>query len=371
MKASSQRFARLFFLSFAFVWLGVATVHILGNPDGLFSSPIVPSHGDRSWKTRRLLALRSEGNSPQIVILGSSRLMQMSPYQIQAITGRRTFNYAVQGATPLEMLAELKFLLRSDIKPELLIIGLDDRAMLGMYNHWLGRMVSDHHILRELPQSLQIRLWGKAITQIRFSSTPRALRNLFVKPGLPPVSPRKAQAFLCDNGYRVRSNLSWSRQVRPGEFDRRRSQFAQPNALMAVNLPGQVALDEYQVQSLYKLLKLARQHDIRVKLVVTPTRTATGTAVQADPAKVLIDQFLRGLRSRCRKLGVEYYDLRLIESFAGDVREFWDGVHPTPANHARIVNCLFGLQPDTRHRKVPSEVSLIRRPPLVNSLNTW
>src|SRR3954452_11573256 len=114
------RFAVAFLLTFLVVCAGVVTIHVLGNPAFLFPSPIVPNHDNRAWKTRRIAALKAEGKPPQIVVLGSSRMMQMSPMVIEAITQKRAFNYANVGASPMEYLAQLKHLIRSGAKPEMI-----------------------------------------------------------------------------------------------------------------------------------------------------------------------------------------------------------------------------------------------------------
>src|SRR6185436_4376947 len=117
---TSRRFTISFAAGFVLTCLAVITLHVLGNPDQLFPSPLVPAHSQRSWKSRHLQTLVDQGKSPQVVVLGSSRMRQVSPAQIEAITGLRTFNYAVGGASCVESLAQLKSLLRRGIKPQML-----------------------------------------------------------------------------------------------------------------------------------------------------------------------------------------------------------------------------------------------------------
>src|SRR5262245_37677873 len=120
--ATSRRFVICFCGSFLLMLLGTVAVHVLGNPDDMFPSPRVPNRQDRGWKSRRLMSLLREGKPPQAVILGSSRMKQVSPKHIHAISGLRTFNYAVGGATPTESLAQVKSMLRAGIKPKLIIL---------------------------------------------------------------------------------------------------------------------------------------------------------------------------------------------------------------------------------------------------------
>src|SRR5690349_5581085 len=176
--ANRVRFAVVFLLSFAVIFAGVIALHVLGNPaenpastdadqGGLFPSPIVPNHGNRSWKSRRIAAMVAQGKPPQIVVLGSSRMMQVSPMVIESITRQRAFNYANVGAGPMEYLAQLKHLIRSGAKPEVIVLGIDERAMFGLYRQWEGKIVEDWGVLRETPLRQQLPLEWKAITQIR------------------------------------------------------------------------------------------------------------------------------------------------------------------------------------------------------------
>ena len=115
-QASAERrpatFLAIFGLAFLAV-LGLALlVNFLGNGSGMMPSPLAPSRLERAWKTRRIDALVQEGRMPQAIILGSSRVMQIRPDYVQAITGRRAFNYGVSMGCTVDFLTQLRYLLR-------------------------------------------------------------------------------------------------------------------------------------------------------------------------------------------------------------------------------------------------------------------
>ena len=50
-------------------------------------------------------------------------------------------------------LAQLKHLIRSGAKPEMIIVGIDDLAMFGLYRQWEGKIVEDWEIPRDAAEA--------------------------------------------------------------------------------------------------------------------------------------------------------------------------------------------------------------------------
>ena len=60
------------FLAGGVIVLGAALgINVLGNAMGFFPSPVGPAKTLRIWKMRQLEHAVTEGNSPQVLILGS------------------------------------------------------------------------------------------------------------------------------------------------------------------------------------------------------------------------------------------------------------------------------------------------------------
>lgn len=371
---SGKKFTLCFLLTFAAAWLFVVAVHWLGNPDEIFASPLVGNHGNRAFKSRRLEDAIRSGNAPQIVILGSSRLMQYSPAQIEAITGKRAFNYADVGASAIEFQAQLNYLRRLKPKPELLIIGIDERSLFGLYHQWEGRMVEDWHLLRELPRDRQAAIIWQAITQIQFEHTPQAIINLFHKPTFVPKPMISGGNALLADGYRIRTHESISLLRHSFDVESRRAS-VQKNVAAAIQRSSSqfdgTTIQPEQVKRVNDLLVSARKAGFKVKLVFTPMQPLYASRVLSPSASRELDAYAARVRTQCRKLGFEFYDFRNLQSFGGIDYEFWDEQHPTPANTARMVNVLFGCKPDTPHPDVPSDSELISHEPAVHSQNTW
>lgn len=369
---TSRRFALWFCAGFAALWCAVVAVHVLGNPDNMFPSPLSPTRSNRAWKSRRVDALIADGQAPQIVILGSSRMMQVSPAIVQAITGKRTFNYSAVGASPREYKAQLLHLLERGCKPDMLIVGIDERSMFGHYHRWDGRMVEDWLTLRHADWLDAIpRVW-QAITQIKFARTPEAIQGMFVEIPLDPESLQSVHNFLCGDGYRVRRQESIQRKRKPWKAEERRETLrlhAEAEAVPQRARFAAASIEADQKTDVLDLLRLARQNRIEVKLIITPMQPDYSLAVQSDRSRKRMQQYVAELRNDCRILGVELYDFRNLDSFKGADYEFWDEQHPTPFNTIRMMNTIFGLKPNTRHPGVPDDMALISNPPAVSTLN--
>src|SRR5207245_349761 len=74
-----------YFASFLLVLLAVYGVNFAGNGTGLFPSPWRPGMSERGWKTRRFDDLVKAGHAPKVLIMGSSRTMQIQPAYLAAI----------------------------------------------------------------------------------------------------------------------------------------------------------------------------------------------------------------------------------------------------------------------------------------------
>ena len=108
------------------IYLAALAINVLGNGQGMFPSPLNPSMWERPWKARRIESLGVEAR-PEIVVLGSSRMMQVDPKQIEAITGKRAFNFAVPRARPLDFLTQVRFMVDAFNRE---VEGLDDKTAL-------------------------------------------------------------------------------------------------------------------------------------------------------------------------------------------------------------------------------------------------
>lgn len=371
---TSKRFSLCFLLTFFLTCVMVTTLHFLGNPDQLFDSPLVPARSQRAWKSRQLDRLIAQGKTPQVVVLGSSRMRQVSPAQIKAITGMDAFNNSIGGAGCVEMLAQLRSLLRREIKPKLLIVGLDERALLGMYEPHVGRAVEDWALFRELPVQEKFHHGYEAFTQIDFRRTHVAIRNLTLGPAPPTENARTMESFICEDGYSVYAQQTISRHNRvwkPGELEGRLLGFNRIALRRTRSNYDRREVDSDQIDAFREIARLCRQQRIPLKVMMTPLQPEHQKAVISSRTRLRIRDAIREIREACRARRAKFYDFRSLSSFNGDQREFWDPWHVTPVNMKRMVNRLFDLDAETVHAAIPDDMDLIQNPPASSTVHVW
>ena len=118
----SRLFVLMYFGGFFAALFVVIVVNLLGNGCNLFPAPWAPSSYERAWKARCLAEAVRAGLGPQVLILGSSRTECIQPAYVQAITGKRTFNYGALGGGLLDELVLLRYSLHCGARPDMIIL---------------------------------------------------------------------------------------------------------------------------------------------------------------------------------------------------------------------------------------------------------
>ena len=122
--------AATYFAGLVGMLLVVFGINFLGNANSVMPSPYRMPASELAWKTRRLEEMIQTEGPPQILILGSSRSLQMKPALIRAITGKKTFNYSLSAGKILDSLAQLRYAIKIGAKPEMLILNIDEYRLL-------------------------------------------------------------------------------------------------------------------------------------------------------------------------------------------------------------------------------------------------
>lgn len=112
-----------------------ALINYVVNPTAEFKHRIVPPivQVSREEKTRLLRSFIKRNGNPRIVILGSSRSMEVRAYKIrhylEIMTGQNwpAFHFGLDSANIEDYYASLRFILDEGAKPEILLIAQDFR----------------------------------------------------------------------------------------------------------------------------------------------------------------------------------------------------------------------------------------------------
>jgi hypothetical protein len=315
-------------------------INVLGNATGLFPSSRFPTTTERAWKTRRLDDAVRDHRPPQSIILGSSRVMQIQPKYVQAITGRTVFNYGVSGATPTDFLAQLRYLLKTGSRPELVILGMDEDAF-NDGGRSADELLGHGGLFLEVPFPENARILGSIVRRCDPGTTGASLTRLLRR--IPTVQhaiqdpnpePRSSQSIedagiiLLEDGYLIychhaRARANGTLDLKAGIESRVQLYGAAIRAAILKPDPGSRRRFE-------AFLSLARVNRIEVRVMVTPFHPAFERVVFDEEVRQARHEVRQFVHETCARFGASFMDFSDLRSYEGDPDEFHDAVtvHP-------------------------------------------
>ncbi len=366
--ASPKRraFAWTFLAALLATYLVVIALNWLGNGSGCFVSPLCPSLTDRAWKTRRIEEIVHTDGAPQVLILGSSRLMQMRPSQVQAITGKRCFNYCVVSANILDYVTLFRHALAIGAKPEILVV--DIRRFDCDVSSFNSQLASHAGLFEAVSFPEKLQIVGKVLQAVNLTYTAKSVRNLarallhgrFVHDG---TALEDGEIIIVNDGYRLnrvntvlKANGKFDLPaVLAGSTAERRA----GGSIQGENVP----CNPWWLAHFRQLLTLARTSGVHVVVVTTPIHSQYEALLSKEEKRYLHEDMPSILKRECGHFGMEFRDFSRLESFAGDPDEFWDIVHQTPVNMQRMTNVLFGVDSHRTVAHLPSDIEVLQSLP--------
>lgn len=312
----------------------VFAINVVVNPLGYF-----PTRWFRplTWSSRSTKSERMAAAPPaQLIVLGSSRVMQLDPAELERASGLRAYNAAVDSAKAEDWLATTRYALLSLRWPlREIVLGVD---VEGLHNSTPpdGRLGGAPRLARHLPWSFQPKLLNEVFTsglsQSQFVSSIQSVRH--TRRGHPP-DPTRIEP---DGMLRY---LASDQAILAGTF---RPDFAGTALAYDGRFAGMTRVGDERLAALRSLLELARQHGVRVRAFVSPLHRSVVAHLTAhrDFARLRAetDGALRALQ---REFGAtltvaDYTDVR---AFGGDPELFYDGAHVRTENADRLVRALY------------------------------
>lgn len=359
-QGQSSAFALVFVGSFLAAMAAFYIINILGNATQLFDSRINPSMQERPWKTRRLDEKVAAGQAPKVIVIGSSRSMQIRPQQLEYLTGKPAFNYGVSVSNPLDYLTQLRYLLKIGAKPDMIIVGVDEDAFGAprQYIQFDTQLVAHWGLLRAMPSPEGIRLAGQAIASITPSKTLDSLLAIVSREKGPELK-KSTDAVIFGDGYliyrvRERTRAKLEADSNGDEAKLTSAIRTELSKLIRheINRRGHeiekqmLTPDPRQVELFDQFLTLAHDNSIEVRVMLLPLHPAyVKGMLDADLLKMRSDLGTR-IAGMSKDHGCTYTDFTNLKSYGGDPDEFWDAKHQTPANLQRMINTLFGRKPE-------------------------
>lgn len=127
------RLSRYWGIGFVFLLLLTTGTVAYVNPHSRFDNTNLPhvNAGARVIKKDYLLQL---DETPDVILLGSSRAFTISPAYLKEKTQLSAFNMSVEGGRVGDFFIQLDYMLDAGIKPAVIIIELDIESLMG--DHW-------------------------------------------------------------------------------------------------------------------------------------------------------------------------------------------------------------------------------------------
>jgi len=346
---TNRAFSRLYCVSFLVVVVSAVAANFLGGGTNLLPSPGFPSDCDRAWKARRLEALVRSGSPPRAIILGSSRVTSFEPEYVERLTGLRGFNFGVSVGCPVDYLTQFRFLLSLGVKPEMMIVGVDELAFGDHRENdaYDVQLVTHAALFRQAPLAEQVWIAWRSLKSITLKSTRISLTNLTHRapirrredeedPSADHSADGSSKHFLKGHDASGRRELLargvdqqvkfWSALVdEPSKLERMRPQ------------PRMIGYFR-------ELLALAREHHVKVYVALLPVHPEYERRVFTPRLSEIRQELSTLLRETCHEFGARYRDLSSLQSFGGSVDDFVDGTHTTGPNSRRMLEALLASE---------------------------
>ncbi len=326
-------FVRRFLVLFLALLLGIAAMNFLVNPMGLYPPRLLPpvTWNMRAIKPELLQAARPK---PQVLILGSSRSMQISPAEVEKLTGLPAFNAAVESAMAEDDYAMLRYAVeRAGITPRMVLVGIDVEAFHNRLP--IEDSALEAEAFRGLLPGSGFSPWKKFYKLFVVQQTRLSLRSLRVQ--LTGHFPQRL-AFDRDGYLHYRD---YERERSGGHYDLD-TKIQREIGEYVARTAGYTAVSPERRRYLEKLLQYCQDRDIKVVIWVTPL----GPRLLETLGPRGYDQREREVLAMLHDLGAKYgdpvYDFSSAEKFGGDPNGFWDGAHMTEPNNALVTRQMLG-----------------------------
>jgi hypothetical protein len=340
------RFLALFLAVCGGLALAYAGAIRLVDPHGDFGTGLFPvvELDARAEKMRLFEAYRAAA-APEGLVLGSSRAMKLSPRTLEAETGYRFFNFAVDNARAEDDLAVYRWVRQQGVPIKMLVIGLDVEALHdddkpdpglvrndGLVRALLGGGLPEPGIVASVPRSGLVRRLKKYKSTFTIEYASDALRAMRLR--LQPRSRPLPLLEFEEDGYLRYRRWEIERAAGSFRFDRDLERCLTKYLTRFDRMSG---LSRRRRIYLHRLVDEARADGARVLLWITSLHPLTARYLETHTSYAMLLQATRAYEEAiARDEDVATYDFSRPESYEGDASGWYDCAHVDEANADRI-----------------------------------
>ncbi len=321
----------------------VATLNILVDPYDLLGIRLLPAlvRSDRSVKTD---LLAQTPIAPDVIVMGSSRTLKLSPETIQRLTGQTALNLGTGSCRAEGPLLMCLYAESIDRLPETIILGVDIEAFhdkLPVDRRWnrvpeVRNRIEELHVagykvfFNNLAEVVSLAMARDSVRSIQrqFDSSPPPPRTQFREDGVIEYPLWQSQK---DNGtFDLNAQIEHSIEEYRGRFK------------------GYEQVSPWRKQRFEQFLQFCRDNDIRLIAFITTlhprVRDDLRERADFDRLKTDLVTFLETMQDTYT---FELYDLTDPTTYGGDAEHFWDGSHIDSVNADKLLKYL--LAPERRN----------------------
>jgi len=325
-----RSFLRTFLVAFIAAALLIAAANFVIDPTDVFHTGLFPpvTWVDRDEKSVFFTQMQPK---PELLILGSSRMMKMNPACATSLSGLETFNFAVNDARAEDYLAILGFVSDRGGVPRRILIGIDPEGLSGDPIDW--RLANSKYLSSYLAvrPSRFTHLGENLLSRGQLTASMSSVRHVLTHQ--PETIRVGRDGFL--------TYLDLEARKASGSFDLRRE--------IQTSVIGYTATFEHfdslspkRVAMLRDFFKKCRDKGIQVDAVIPPLHPDLLAAMQRTPLPARIEDTSRTLRQFESEGLLRYVDVTTIDRFGGDPSHFFDGVHMEESNGSRVLEKVYG-----------------------------
>ena len=340
---ASQRFVRFFLQWILLALAAIAALNFLVNPQAIYPTRLL---APLTWNARavkeQLLSrygkLPAE-HRPQVLVLGSSRVMKLDPASVQQLTGMMAFNAGVNAAMAEDNYALLRHAIENcNLTPRLVLIGVDGESFHDHVpvNDYLQQPNALGRFLRA--GSRPAARWKEFTSLFTLYQTQNSLLSLYLQLG-----GRKPQAvdFRPDGfpradvieGILASGHFSFQENLR-----RTAARYATLYGNYSRLSPERLAYFE-------QTLAYLRDRQIPAVVFVTPTHPQLTATLARYGYAQRVSEVAQATRHLSEKYGADFRDYSSIAALGLGANGFWDGVHMSQANAQRLTDALLSKAP--------------------------
>ncbi len=345
-----MKFLILFLVAAITFSLGYAAFVRLVDPRDEFGTGLFPvvDLDIRVRKMRLFQDYLATSGAPEGLIIGSSRAMKLNPRTLEAATGHRFFNFAVDNARAEDYLAIYRWVRQQNVKIKFLVIGLDVEALhnddrpepnLVDNDALVGTLgperMSEPGLLARFRAYQSIRLLKKykeTFTIEYLTDALRAVRFLM----RPQSRPLPLMEFEPDGYLRYRR---WERERAAGSFrfDRELERCFTKSLTRFDNM---TQLSPRRRAYVREVVDEARADGARVVIWVTSLHPRTSSYLEAHTGYFALLEATRVYEQALKHDGVATYDFSRPESYDGTALGWYDCLHIDETNADRVAMIL-------------------------------